>query len=78
MYSFLGGPPGACLMFVHPGVKIKSIEGDTGSSHGNFDERRPDVALKDRRADTEIGRCLRRPKQPWEKDRQHVTTSAKP
>lgn len=65
-------------MVIRPGVKIKPIEGDTGTAHRNFDEIRPYVALEDRRADTEISRCLRWPQQPREEDRQHVTASTKP
>jgi hypothetical protein len=48
-------------MLIRPGVKIKPVERNAGSSHGNFDEARPDVAVEDRRTDAEIGSCLRRP-----------------
>jgi hypothetical protein len=61
LYSFLGGTPGALLMFVHPGVKIKSIECDPGGAHRNLDEIGPDVAFKDCRTHAEIRRRLGRP-----------------
>ena len=77
MCSFLGGTPGASLMLIRPGVKIKPVERDAGSSHGNFDEVRPDVAVEDRRTDAEVGSCLRRPQQPREEDREHGITSTK-
>ena len=72
MYSFLGGTPGARLMFVRPGVQVKPIECNTSEPHGNRNEVWSNVAFEYRRANAEIGRCLRGAKQPREKDRQHL------
>ena len=71
MYSFLGGTPGACLMFIRPGVQVKPIESHTSETNRNRNEIRTYIALEDRRADSEIGCCLRRAEQPGEKDREH-------
>lgn len=59
-------------MLIHPGVKIKPIEGDTGCAHWNLNEIRPYIALEYCRAYSKICRCLRRPQQPREKDGQHL------
>lgn len=75
MFSFPGGTPGARLMFVHPGVEIKSVEGDAGAADRNLDKARPDIALEDRRANTQIGRRLSGPKQAGQEDRQHITST---
>jgi hypothetical protein len=64
-------------MVIHPGVKIKPVERDSCCAHWNLNEIWPYIAFEDRRPYSEIGRCLGRAKQPWEKNRQHLAMPKK-
>jgi hypothetical protein len=58
-------------MVVHPCIQIKPVERHTRCTHRDFNEIRPDVALEDGGADTQVGGRLGGPKKPWQKDWQH-------
>ena len=60
-------------MLIRPGVKIKPIKGDPRCAHWNRNEIGPYIAFENRRADSEVGCCLRWAKQSREKDRKHFS-----
>src|SRR5690349_20515282 len=58
-------------MLFHPSIEVNSIESDARLSEWDLGEVRPDVALEQRLAHTEIGRRLRGAQQARQQDRVH-------